>query len=435
LNRVQNSPIGKRIVSGTFWSVVGSGFGNMFTFIAIVLVARILGRETFGDFGLIQSTAATFVTFSGFGIGATATKYIAELVHTDKLRVGRIIGLNYLFTLFSSAIVAIIFYFSVPWICETKIGSVHLTDEMRWGALLLFLMTFMSTQLGVMSGFQDFKGQAAITFIIGILSIPIYITCTILGNLHGTVLGLLIITVINALINGIFIFKNSRKFYVRYSFRDAYKELPILWKFSFPTMLCGVIYSGIFWICQMMLRATPNGDAELGIFFAGLSIWSILIFAPMKLRDVMLPMLSELYGTNNHKKFCKTVIVHFLVNTLIIGILVLPIAIFSKQIMTLFGNDFTNGYGTLLLLCFFAGIYIIGNNVDQIFLSQGKAWINLAYCVTGSFVSFFVCYFLITKNCGSIGLVLAMIAGHLTRMVFWVVYFSLRSINKNQVNI
>jgi O-antigen/teichoic acid export membrane protein len=79
-----------------------------------------LRKETFGDFGLVQSTVADFATFSGFGIGATATKYIAELVHTDKLRTGRIIGLNYLFTFFSSAIVAIVFYFSVPWICEQK---------------------------------------------------------------------------------------------------------------------------------------------------------------------------------------------------------------------------------------------------------------------------------------------------------------------------
>jgi O-antigen/teichoic acid export membrane protein len=430
LNRVQQSPIGKRIVSGTFWSVVGNGFGKVFTFIAMVIVARILGKETFGDFGLVQSTAATFVTFSCFGIGATATKYIAELVHTNKERTGRIIGLNYLFTFFSSVIVAIIFYFSVPYICEAKIGAIYLTEEMRWGALLLFLMTFMSTQLGIMSGFQDFKGQATITFIVGVLSLPVYIIGAILGNLHGAVLGLVTVTGINALINSIFIFQNTRKFHVRYLFWDAYKELPILWKFSFPTMLCGIIYSGIFWVCQMMLRATPNGDAESGIFFAGFSIVSILIFVPTKLRDVIFPMLSELHGTKSHKKFRKTATIHFLVNAFVIGILVIPVAVFSKQIMTLFGNDFANDYGTLLLLCFFAVLYIIGNNVDQIILSQGRAWINLAYCILGSLVSFIVCYFLITENYGSIGLILAMIAGHLARMAFWIVYFTVQSTNK-----
>jgi O-antigen/teichoic acid export membrane protein len=434
LNRVQQSPIGKRIVSGTFWSVVGNGFGKLFTFIAMVLVARILGKETFGDFGLVQSTAVTFVTFSGFGLGVTATKYIAELVHTDKLRTGRIIGLNYLFTFFSSAIVAIIFYFSVPWICEANIGAVHLINEIRWVALLLFLMTFMSIQLGIMSGFQDFKGQATATFIVGVLSIPAYIIGTKLGNLHGAVLGLLVVTAINVLINSIFIFQNTRKLGIRYSFWDAYKELPILWKFSFPTMLCTIVYSGIFWVCQMMLRATPNGDAELGIFFAGLSIWSILMFIPMKLCSVMLSMLSEFHGMNNHRRFRKTVTLHFLINIFVVGIFVIPVAIFSKQIMTLFGDDFANGYGTLLLLCLFAGLYIIGNNVDQIVLSQGKAWLAFVYCVLGSIVTITTCYYLITTNWGSLGLTLAMVAGHLTRMIFWI-GFGLIKLKKLLINI
>ena len=113
----------------------------------------------------------------------------------------------------------------------------------------------------------------------------------------------------------------------------------------------------------------------------------------------------------------------------------IPVTVFSKQIMTIFGNEFCNGYVTLLLLCFFAVLYIIGNTVDQIILSQGKAWISFAYCILGSFVSFCVCYFLVTKDYGSIGLVLAMIAGHLTRSMFWIVYFSVQSINKTRVNI
>jgi O-antigen/teichoic acid export membrane protein len=293
----------------------------------------------------------------------------------------------------------------------------------------------MSTQFGIMSGFQDFKGQATITLIVGILSIPIYIIGAKLGNLQGAVFGLLIVTAVNALINSIFIFKNTRRFGVQYLFLEAYKELPLLWKFSFPTMLCSIIYSGIFWICQMMLRATPTGDAELGIFFAGFSIWSILMFVPMNLRNVMFPMLSEFHGKNNHKKFRKTAMLHFLINIFIIGIFVIPVAIFSKSIMSFFGDDFVNGYITLLLLCFFAGLYIVGNNVDQVILSQGKAWVNLTYCILGSLISFYLCYVLVEKNYGSTGLVLAMIAGHLVRMIFWIVYFSIRSINKTNVSI
>jgi O-antigen/teichoic acid export membrane protein len=144
LNRVQQSPIGKRIVSERFWSVVGNGFSKMFTFIAIFFVAIILEKEAFGEFGLVRATTSMFVTFSSFGMGLTATKYIAELLHSDKERIDRIIGLNYLLSFFVSLVIATIFYFSIPQICETLLNASGLVDEMKCGALLLFLMTFMS---------------------------------------------------------------------------------------------------------------------------------------------------------------------------------------------------------------------------------------------------------------------------------------------------
>jgi O-antigen/teichoic acid export membrane protein len=128
---VQQSPIGKRLVSGTFWSVVGNGFGKVFTFIAMILVARILGKEAFGDFGLVRSTASMFITFSSFGMGLTATKYIAEMLHSDKVRVGRIIGLNYLLSFFVSLIIAAIFYLCIPRICEVILKSPDIVNEMR----------------------------------------------------------------------------------------------------------------------------------------------------------------------------------------------------------------------------------------------------------------------------------------------------------------
>jgi O-antigen/teichoic acid export membrane protein len=431
LNRVQQSPIGKRIVSGTFWSVVGNGFGKAFTFVAMVLVARILGKEAFGDFGLIQSMAATFAVFSGFSLGASSTKYIAELLHTDKDRVGRIIGLNYLFTVFSSLIVAGIFYLCVPWICKTNLQSPHLIGAMRWGAVLLFAMTVMSMQTGIMLGFQDFKRQALATFIVGILSIPAFVIGAILDSLHGAVLGLLFVTLLNVFTNSYFIFCNTKKFDLRYSFFDVYKELSVLWKFSLPTMFCTLAYSGTLWLCQMMLRKSPNGEAELVFFFAGMSVFMVMMFVPVRLRDVMFPMLSEQYGQKNRRQFRKTSLMYFGLNLISIIIFVLPIMFFSQTIMGLFGNNFSDGYGTLLLLCIFSILVTFGDNVDHILLSQGKAWLNLTYCFLGSLTSIVVCYYLVISNWGSFGLTMALIIGYLVRILFFAIYFPIISVYKN----
>jgi O-antigen/teichoic acid export membrane protein len=198
---VQQSPVGKRIVSGTFWLVLGNGFGRGLTFIAMIFVARILGKESFGEFGLVRSTAMTFVTFSSFGKGITATKYIAELLPSDKERVGRIIGLSYIFTFLMSLVISVIFYFAVPYICETQLNAGQLTDAMKLGAVLLFLSTFMGTQISVMTGFQDFRGLALTTGIVGILSLPIYLVGTFLYGIFGAVIAVIVSTTLNLIIN------------------------------------------------------------------------------------------------------------------------------------------------------------------------------------------------------------------------------------------
>jgi O-antigen/teichoic acid export membrane protein len=110
LNRVQQSPIGKRLVSGTFWSVIGNGITKICTLIVTIAVANILGSQLFGEFGLVQSTANLFVEMLNAGIGLAATKYIAEFLFIDKQKTGRIISLSYILTLLFVLICGVVLF-------------------------------------------------------------------------------------------------------------------------------------------------------------------------------------------------------------------------------------------------------------------------------------------------------------------------------------
>lgn len=422
LDRISASPIGARIAGGAFWSVFGSGASKAFTLLAIILTARILGKEAFGEFGFIRSTAMTFIAFSGFGVGLTATKYIAELLVTDKDRAGRIIGLSYLFTFASSLVVAAIFYFSVPWLCETQLKSPHLADQMRLGAPLLFLMTMMGTQGGVMAGFQDFRGLAAANFVSSFLSMPLYVAGAYVAGVGGALIGLLCATGLNIGVNSMFIFRNTRKHGVRYAFGEAYKELPVLWKFSLPTLLCSITYSTLFWGCQLILASQPNGNAELGVYFAAADFYALILFAPVNLSPIFLSFLSELRGKKNKTGYRKTVFVHFVANITVTAMLAIPIAVFSKPIMNLFGDGFTDGYRTLCVLCVATIFFVIGQVVDQIVASQDKMWLNFVYSLLGALTMIGICHYLVENDWGSLGLATAILGGALARLMFFIVY-------------
>jgi O-antigen/teichoic acid export membrane protein len=394
----------------------------------MIFVARILGKEAFGEFGLVRATASMFVTFSSFGMGLTATKYISELLHSDKERVGRIIGLNYLLSFFVSLVITVIFYFSIPQICETLLNASGLVDEMKWGALLLFLMTFMSTQFGIMSGFQDFKGQASTILIIGILAIPIYLIGAKFSGLHGAVIALLVVTLTNVIINSIFIFRNVKRYGLRYSFFESYKELPILWKFSLPTVLCGTIAAGGVWICQMIQRSQPNGAGELGIYYALMTFYAMAAFLPGIVNNVMLPMASQTQGRQNIRQLRKIVITQLGLNIITVSVVLLPILLFPKQIMSCFGNDFIVSSEVIFLFGVYCMFTVLAGTVYTITASIGLAWINFATIIVGTSTMLSVAYWSIS-SWGSLGLFLAMLTEVLVRIVVFaicILFFSKR---------
>ena len=77
--RIKASPLGYRLANGAFWSVSGAVASKGMMLVASIVVARMLTREVYGELGIIRSTVNMFVVFASFGMGMTATKYVAEL--------------------------------------------------------------------------------------------------------------------------------------------------------------------------------------------------------------------------------------------------------------------------------------------------------------------------------------------------------------------
>ncbi len=163
--------MGRKIASGTFWIILCNAIAKGVVFFAMVLVARILGKASFGDFGLVRATAETIAVFE---MGSSATKYMAEFLPSDKERVSRMIGLNYVFAFVSSVLVTSVFWLSVPRICDSILKAPHLAGGMRLGAVLLFCVTYSSFPDGVLAGFQDFRGLACSKLLSSLIAALVY---------------------------------------------------------------------------------------------------------------------------------------------------------------------------------------------------------------------------------------------------------------------
>src|SRR5687767_7424496 len=92
-HRLEGSPLARRLARGAIWSLVGAVSTRVLTLVSSIIVVRLLGKVTLGEFGMVQSTLAMLGTFAGLGLGLTATKYTAEFRERDSARVGRVLGM------------------------------------------------------------------------------------------------------------------------------------------------------------------------------------------------------------------------------------------------------------------------------------------------------------------------------------------------------
>jgi O-antigen/teichoic acid export membrane protein len=430
LNRVQQSPIGKRIVSGTFWSVFGNGFGRLFTFIAMVCVARILGKEAFGEFGLVRSTATAFVTFSSFGMGITATKYIAELLHTDKERTGRIVGLSYIFTIISSFFIAILFYVLSPWLCEIWLKAPHLTNAMQLGSILLFLMTFMGTQISVMTGFQDFRGIAYAVGIAGFVSLPIYVFGAYYGGTNGAIIAVIINIVLNVFVNLFNIQKNTLVYNIKYDYIRAFSEMRICIGSNVPIFLNMAAYQCSLLFCCFLLAKQINGKQELGQFYIIVTLLASLTFLPTIITSVLLPNFSKIKSVDKPLYFIKVVNKSVILILCLSFLLVFPLMLFPNITVAIFGKEFIGSNEILLFGCADLPLALLCGVLNNALYSQGRYWISLCCGIAFCGIWIWSAYYLITNSWGSSGIYASQLLAHLFCVISLYYCFVIHSKNK-----
>ena len=75
--------INSRLVNDSFWAIFGNVLGKGLSLLTVIIIARILGKEIYGEFGIVHGTIASILIFTNFGLNYTSTKYIAEY-HTSK---------------------------------------------------------------------------------------------------------------------------------------------------------------------------------------------------------------------------------------------------------------------------------------------------------------------------------------------------------------
>ncbi len=363
-----------RFARGALWSLLGAVISQGMTLLASIASARILGKTSFGELGIIQSTVATLGVFAGMGLGLAGTRYVAELRSTDRERTGRVIGLTLNVAFGTSALASVVLIVAAPWVADATLGAAHLSRVLRVSSALLFFNAIIGAQTGVLAGFEAFRSIARVNVIRGLVSFPLCVSAVWLWKLPGAVWALAAAAAFTCWLNHAAIRSECSRNGIRLHRHDRWIERNILWTFSLPAFLSSTLPTFVIWSTSVLLVNQPGGYGELGVFSAANHWRTAVSFLPSILSQPLLAMLTNSSAQKHVHAFKGLLRANLLISAALSAGVALPLAIGSSWIMRAYGPEFAGGQSVFVLLVVVAVISSGAAVIGQAIASLNRMW-------------------------------------------------------------
>ena len=421
--QVLTSDIGKRIAYGAFWSMTGTALGKFLVLVAGIICARILGKEIFGEFGMVRSTVGIFIVLGSAGIGITATRFISLYRATDQSHSYSIYRLSLLFAFCSGIILTVCLMPMAKTISEVILHSPHLSTAIQIAALILFASILNATLNGVLTGLEDFKSIAINTFIGSSIESILMVLGAWYYGLHGAIIGFGLGIVAQYIANHIAIRKDFKKYCITSTSHIERKDYSLIYSYCIPATLSALTVAPAFFIIRaMVVRATGYG--ELAIFEAADQWKVIILFIPTAVSQIVLPILSS---TTDGEKFSKALLANITLIGVVSVVVAVIISILSPYIIPLYGSSFDN-QTPLMLLAASTVFSSIANVIEMAVCSKEKMWQNFALNLVWATILIACAQDNISK--GATGIALAVLISYAIKCILFSLY--LKYINQHE---
>ena len=428
--RIRKSDIINRIIKGAFWAFTGTALAKFIVLVAGILCAHILGKEAYGEFGMVRSTINLFVVFGTAGLGMTAAKFISEYRKTQKSRVSKIFLVTNRFALLTGLVVTTLILIFSSTIAEATLNAPHLATPIRVGAILLYLTVLNGAQDGCLSGFEDFKSIAINTFLGSIAESALMLLGGYLYGVTGAIMGYGCGFVVLYLCNNIAIRRNLKKEGICIKKEKiTFKDFKVIYQFTLPAALASFMTMPVYWIMRTML-VNKEGFGSVAIFDAADQWRVIIIFIPVAVSKITLPILSSLTSTNKHK-FWKVLSMNLFLNTSIATILALGVIAFSSTIMFSYGNDF-NDPEPLKILALSTIPYSIANIIGISIASRSKMWAGFVFNTIWAGLMVISCTYFLKCGYGATSLAYAALISYIIHAILQFIYLFITFRNNNK---
>ena len=409
-----------QLASAMFWNGLAAMCAHGLPVLGMLLAARILGREPFGQLGIVYQTIMTLQVFAVLGLGITATTFIARWLPGEPDRVPRIMALCYGFTALTGGLFALGFIVGADPIAVDVLAAPALAEQLRLGGVLAFLAALTAVQSGMLIGFKAFRDMATANLLGGIASATLLAVGAYRGGVDGALVGLGVALALRMLLNYLLIRRAMGRHGLRMRWSLPRAELPLLWRFSLPSVLTMALWSLGSWIASALLVRQPDGLAEMGLLAAANQWFSALMFVPGVLTQVLLPTYSERLAGDRPAEAGNLALRSALIITLCIAPVVGLLMALSPWIATLYGPEFATG-GAVFAVAFLAAAATAPYGaLTNYLVARQRMWMRLGINLLWAAALVGGAAVLVQR--GALGVAVAMLIAYVIRVTLTYVY-------------
>jgi O-antigen/teichoic acid export membrane protein len=367
--------VGTRLLRSTGWALAGTIASRVFTMLSAVAVARMLGRGNYGELGVVQSTLATFQLFANFGLGVTATRYVAQLRTTDPARAGRIIGLSHLVALATGGGAATALILGSDWLAREALAAPQLGSSLKIVALVVFVTAFNGSQVGALTGLEAFRDVARINVVTAAATVPVMLACVFLDGVRGAVWAMLWAAALHCFLSQRAMGRHARRHGIVVVHRGALRDVGVLWRFTVPAVLAGLFVQPITWLCNALLVNQPGGYQEMGTFNAATQWRTLLYLVPSMIMQAVLPVLSSAHAESARtSQFQRSLNI----TQSLMVCFAFPVAALlmfgAESLLRLYGSEFPGSGAVLVGALATALVQSIGAATGPAIEARGRMW-------------------------------------------------------------
>ncbi len=413
-----------KISKGIAWTFFGTMISKVFLLIVFIIIARIITVEEYGQVGILRNAILTFSMLSVASFGITVTRYMAIYKDRDLKKTNRILTLTRsLVTIISFFIAMGIYVFSEE-ISIYLLNNIELNEQVKVLSIAVFFTSLNGYQNGALAGLEKFKEISFINVINGLLSFPILLAGAYYWQVAGIVVALALISFLLWSLSFYYLHFSMKEANLHLDFSELKKELKLLYEFSLPAFLSGIMLTPAYFIMNSMLAHQPNGYIELGIFNAAFFFTMISKTFIQIIGQVLYPYAMKEFGKENRGfEYFNNI------TPWIIGIVVnLPLILFPKAISMLYGNKYANEefYISLIFIAFSNIVVAHRQGIGRNFAAANLMWWSVLSNSFWATISIVFAYVLIEY--GSVGLAAAVFFGYVFNTMIFIPFYLRRNL-------